>query len=366
MPPASDPRLYWFALSTVPGIGARRFVVLVKRFGSPHAALEASIADLKRIPDFGDKVIDSLKTQVNWTESDRQLAMLEKTGSQLITILDDSYPEMLRAIYDPPPYLLVKGQLSPADDNAVAIVGSRICTTYGKQITEQLARGLVEAGLTIVSGLARGIDSAAHRAVLKAGGRTIGVLGCGLDIFYPPENEALYAEIAESGAVVSEFAFGLRPDKFNFPARNRIISGLSKGVIVVEAGKMSGALLTAQHAIDQNREVFAVPGNINSAASAGTNELVKQGANPVTSPADVLLALGYHPDRPRETRSKAAPALPENELAVYNSLTNKPKQIDNLSHDLNKPVAEVLAALFSLEMAGLVRQLPGKLFLREQ
>jgi DNA processing protein len=327
--------------------------------------LEATVGELKRIPDFGEKVIESLKHQVDWEQAEKQLAALEKSGARMITILDDDYPEVLKRIYDPPSFLLLKGNFVPADDNAIALVGSRVCTAYGKQITEQLARGLVESGLTVVSGLARGIDSAAHRGALQAGGRTIAVLGCGLDIIYPPENEALYDEIASSGAVVSEFPFGLRPEKFNFPTRNRIISGLSKGVVVIEAGKMSGALLTVQHAIDQNREVFAVPGNINSAASAGTNELLKQGAIPVTSLADVLLALGYHPNRKAEPKARVIPELPGEVQTIYNSLSNQPQQIDSISQQLGKPVAEVLSALFSLEMAGLVRQMPGKLFLRE-
>ncbi len=366
MAQSDDPRYYWFALGTVPKIGALRYNALVKRFGSPQAALSAPDSELKRMPDFGDKIVGSLKSQVDWEFAEKQMAALEKSGASIVTILDENYPESLKRIYDPPPFLLVQGSFTPADDNAVAIVGSRVCTTYGKQITEQLSRGLVEAGLTIVSGLARGIDSAAHRAAIQAGGRTIAVLGCGLDIFYPPENEALYGEIAESGAVVSEFPFGLKPDKYNFPTRNRIISGLSKGVVVVEAGRASGALLTVQHAVDQNREVFAVPGNISSAASAGTNELLKQGAIPVTSPADVLLALGYHPDKRVEPESRKKPSLPDNEMAVYDSLSDQPLQIDKLSKNVGKPVSEVLAVLFSLEMAGLVRQLPGKLFLRER
>jgi DNA processing protein len=362
---SDDSRLHWFALQTVPNIGTLRYNALVKRFGSPRGALEASVSDLKRIPDFGDKVVESLKTQVDWEAAERQLATLDESDAQMITVLDDAYPEPLTRIYAPPPFLLVKGNLTAADQDAVAIVGSRVCTAYGKQITEQLASGLVEAGMTIVSGLARGIDSCAHRGALKAGGRTIAVLGCGLDIIYPPENEELYNEISVSGAVVTEFPFGLKPDKFNFPTRNRIISGLSKGVVVIEAGKMSGALLTVQHAIDQNREVFAVPGNINSAASAGTNELLKQGAIPVTSPADVLLALGHHPDHKAEVKTRPLPELPDHELVVYNSLTNQPQQIDALSQRVSRPVAEVLSSLFSLEMAGLVRQLPGKLFMRE-
>jgi DNA processing protein len=362
---SNDQRYYWFALQTVPGIGPRRYSVLVRRFGSPQAVLEASQNELKRVPDIGEKVIQAIQTQVDWDAAEKQLETLDKTGATFITMLDPAYPEDLKRIYAPPPFLLLKGSLLPSDQDAVAVVGSRVCTSYGRQITEKLTRGLVDAGLTIVSGLARGIDSCAHRSAIKSGGRTIAVLGCGLDVVYPPENEKLYEEIAGSGAVVSEFLFGLIPDKFNFPARNRIISGLSKGVIVIEAGKASGALLTAQHAIDQNKDVFAVPGNIDSAASAGTNELLKQGAIPVTSPADVLLALGRHPNQKQAPRPQPVPQLPENEQVVYSMLSNQPQQIDALCHRLSKPVPEVLASLFSLEMSGLVKQLPGKLFLRD-
>lgn len=365
MPYPDDPRFYWFALKTVPNIGDVRYATLVRRFGSPQAALEASPAELKKIPDIGDKTIHSLKSEADFTEAEKQYATLIKTNTRMITLLDDDYPQPLKRIYDPPPFLLVKGDIVPEDATAVAIVGCRACSSYGTQITEQLARSLSVSGLTIVSGLARGIDSTAHRATLKAGGRTIAVLGCGLDVIYPPENEGLYNEIAQSGAVVSEFFFGVNPDKFNFPSRNRIISGLSKGVIVVEAGRASGALLTAQHAIDQNREVFAVPGNINSTASYGTNELLKQGAIPVTSPADVLLALGYDPNRKESIQAKEIKGLAEDEQKVYDNLTHQPQQIDKLSQSISKPVSEVLALLLNLEMAGLIRQLPGKLFLRE-
>ena len=365
MPLIDDPRYYWFALNTVPNIGNVRFNMLIKRFGSPQAALDASPAELKKIPDIGDAVIESLKSKVDHAEVEKQLRLLEKSGARMINILEEEYPPALKRIYDPPPCLFVKGKLTEKDANAVAIVGSRICTSYGRQITEQLARGLSQVGLTIVSGMARGIDSIAHRSAMQAGGRTIAVLGCGLDVIYPPENESLYHEIAASGAVISEFSFGLKPDKFNFPARNRIISGLSKGVVVVEAGRASGALLTAQHALDQNREVFAVPGNINSSTSAGTNELIKQGAIPVTSTADILLALGLDPTRKPTSERKEKVNLPEDEERIYQMLSNQPQQVDILSQNVSRPVAEVLSVLLNLEMAGLVRQLPGKLFLRE-
>lgn len=359
-----DERTYWFALQTVPGIGARRFSTLVKRFGAPDVALAAPVAELRKLPDFGEKLIESLKSQVDWDLAEKQVEQLEKSGARLVKLIDEEYPELLRSIFDPPAMLFVRGEFQPQDDQSVAIVGSRTCTRYGRQIAERLAIGLVERGMTIVSGVARGIDSVAHLGSIKAGGRTIGVLGCGLDIVYPPENEKLYEQIAESGALVSEFFFGVKPDKHNFPARNRIISGISRGVIVVEAGKSSGALLTARHALDQNREVFAVPGNISSAASVGANDLLKQGAIPVTNTADVLLALGIDPHGKAAPR-KAPPDLPEPESVVWQQLSDKPVQVDKLAVSLNLPVADVLTRLLNLEMSGLVRQLPGKLFVRE-
>lgn len=360
----NDPRYWWLALNTVPGIGAVRYVALVKHFGSPQAVLEASPKALNAVPEIGEKVVQALRDQVKESFAEEQLAKLDRANAKLISILDDDYPESLKRIYDPPPYLLVRGNILPQDRLAVGIVGSRLCTEYGRQVTEQLVRELSKAGLTIVSGLARGIDSIAHQTAIKSGGRTIAALGCGLDVIYPPENKKLYAEIAESGAVLTAYDFGTRPEKFNFPARNRIISGLSRGIIVVEARKGSGALVTAQHAVDQNREVFAVPGNITSVSSHGANELLKQGAIPVTQAADVLLALGIDPNVRTAAREKPRISLPESEQLIYDSLSTQPQLVDNLSNSIHRPIGEVLSHLLSLEMAGLVRQLPGKLFVR--
>ncbi len=360
----NDPRYWWFALNTVPGIGVVRYVALVKHFGSPQAVLEASPKELNGVPEIGEKVVKALKDQVDEKHAEEQLGKLERHNAHLVTIFDDDYPEHLKRIYDSPPFLIVKGDFRPEDRLAVAIVGSRMSSEYGRQVTELLVRDLCKQGLTIVSGLARGIDSIAHQTALAGGGRTIGVLGCGLDVVYPPEHKGLYEAVAGSGAVVTEFEFGTRPEKFNFPARNRIISGISRGVIVVEARKGSGALVTAQHAIDQNREVFAVPGNITSTPSHGSNELIKQGAIPVTQAADVLLALGIDPRSRTAAKERPRISLPEAEQLIYDSLSMQPQLVDSLSNSVHRPVGEVLSLLLSLEMAGLVRQLPGKLFLR--
>lgn len=359
-----DPRYWWIALKTIPGIGNVRYNALVRKFGSPEAVLQAPLRELRRTEDVGPALIEALKRGANEAESEKQLRLLDKSGSELITIESDQYPEPLKQIYDPPPFLICKGKILPEDSDAVAIVGSRVCTEYGRQVTESLTADLVRAAMTIVSGVARGIDAVAHRAALKAGGRTIGVLGCGLDIIYPPEHKKLYQEICESGAIITEFFFGLKPDKFNFPTRNRIISGLSLGTVVIEARKSSGALSTARHALDQNREVFAVPGNISSASSAGTNDLLKQGAALVTGVADILLALGIEPGKPRKDIRRLTAALPESERSLYEILSDQPILVDNLSVRVQRPVNEVLTMLFNLEMSGLVKQLPGKLFCR--
>jgi DNA processing protein len=360
----NDPRYWWLALNTVPGIGVVRFVALVKHFSSPQAALEASPRELNALPEIGEKIARALKDQVDEKHAEAQLAKLEHHNARLVSILDSDYPDQLKRIYDPPPFLIIKGDFRPEDRLAVAIVGSRMSSEYGRQVTETLSHELSKAGMTIVSGLARGIDSIAHQATIACSGRTIGVLGCGLDVIYPPENKKLYDDVASAGAVVTEFEFGVRPEKFNFPARNRIISGLSRGVIVVEARRGSGALVTAQHAIDQNREVFAIPGNITSVASHGTNELLKQGAIPVTQAADVLLALGIDPSTRAAAKQRPRISLPEAEQLIYDSLSTQPQLVDSLSNSVHRPVGEVLSLLLSLEMAGLVRQLPGKLFLR--
>ncbi len=364
MSPQNDPRYWWFALNTVPGIGVVRFVALVKHFGSPQAALEATPKELNTMPEIGEKVARALKGQVDEKHAEDQLAKLDHHNARLVSILDTDYPDQLKRIYDPPPFLIVKGDFRPEDRLAVAIIGSRMSSEYGRQVAEMLSRQLCKSGLTIVSGLARGIDSISHLATIAVGGRTIGVLGCGLDITYPPENKKLYQQVADSGAVITEFEFGVRPEKFNFPARNRIISGLSRGVIVVEARKGSGALVTAQHAVDQNREVFAVPGNITSVASYGANELLKQGAIPVTQAPDVLLALGIDPQTRAAAKERPRVSLPEAEQLIYDNLSTQPQLVDSLSNSVHRPVGEVLSLLLSLEMAGLVRQLPGKLFLR--
>src|SRR6266849_1083120 len=273
------------------GIGPVRFSRLLEICGGARQAwqatdLELAAAGLER------RTADSLRRLRAQTTPENVATRLKKLGIRALTLLDDEYPALLKQVADPPPVLFVRGMLTPEDGRSVALVGTRRATSYGHLVAQRLARDLAAAGLTVVSGLAKGIDTQAHRAALDAGGRTLAVLGNGLDQVYPPENGGLARQIVDAGALVSEFAPGVPPDAVNFPRRNRVISGLSIATVIVEAGERSGALITADFALEQGREVMVVPGNINSPMSLGSNELLKQGATPVTSAQDILDALG--------------------------------------------------------------------------
>jgi len=286
-----------------------------------------------------------------------------RCGVRVITFLAEEYPKLLLEIPDPPPYLYVKGELR-GSETAVAIVGSRRASTYGMHTTTRLASDLAGHGITVVSGMARGVDTAAHRGALSSGGRTIGVLGCGIDVIYPPENRRLFEEMASSGAIVSEFPLGTLPLAENFPRRNRIISGMSRGVLVVEAMEKSGSLITAQYALEQGREVFAIPGNINSGASRGTNRLIKDGAKLVEGVEDILEELPHRIGTAAAAGAAPAPdfALTPKEAAVYTLLAEAPRHIDDVIVKSGLTVGDVSAILLALELKGAVMQLPGKIF----
>jgi DNA processing protein len=269
---------HWVALTLVPGVGSVLFKRLVEAFGSPEGVLKASPRDLNRIEGIGPKVIASLRG-FDWkSAAEKELISLEKIGARLLTWEEEEYPPNLKQIYDPPPVIYIMGEVAPQDQRAVAIVGSRYPTTYGRMAAERISFGLGKLGVTVVSGLARGVDASAHQGALASGGRKIGVLGCGIDIIYPPENRDLGDRVSSQGAVISEFPLKTPPDSDHFPIRNRIISGISLGVVVVEATLRSGSLITARFALEQGREVYALPGNVDSARSEGTNRLIKQGA----------------------------------------------------------------------------------------
>lgn len=314
---------------------------------------------------------------------DKEIALIEKDGVSIITIDDERYPDNLRHIYSPPSLLYVRGNFAPEDYYNIAIVGSRRASLYGRQNAEKIARQLAERGFTVTSGMARGIDTFAHRGALKACGRTIAVLGCGINIIYPPENKNLMEEISHNGAVVSEFPMNTPPHRQNFPIRNRIISGLSLGVVVVEAAEKSGALITASFALEQGREVFSVPGRIDMPTSKGTSSLIKDGAKLVEGVEDILEELRSMPNvqaagspstllgasgqpssaKASEGRQAAVrPKLTEEEAEILNSLSDGPKHIDEISSNINS--SNVCNILLKLELKKLIRELPGKMFVK--
>ena len=352
---------HWVALSLAPGVGSVLFKRLTGAFGSPEGVFKAPPTGLARVEGIGPKVVESLR-RFDWKPRvEKELRSAEKIGARLVTWEDEEYPPNLKNIYDPPPLLYVLGSLLPQDQLAVAVVGSRNPTTYGRAAAERISVGLSGRGVTVVSGLARGVDSCAHRGALSAGGRTIGVLGCGVDITYPPESRELFRRVAAQGAVLSEFPLGTPPDSDHFPIRNRIISGLSLGVAVVEATLRSGSLITARFALDQGRDVYAVPGNVDSARSEGTNRLIKEGAKLVSRADDILEEIVPHQEvPPREPRR--VPQLPEEEAKVFSVLGQEPIHIDQVIAQSALSSARVSAILLSLELAGHVQQFPGMRF----
>ena len=278
----------WVALSRVKGLGCVGFKKLAGHFADPTAALSARPAELKNVPGLDKDAIEGLLGFSEWAEAEAEIRRSREAGVRIVPFIDPCYPARLRAIADPPPLLYIKGEISAADEKAVAIVGSRSSSDYGRKVARNICRGLASLGFTVVSGMARGIDGTAHESALDGGGRTIAVLGSGVDRIYPPEHEGLSERIARQGAVISELPLGARPVAFNFPARNRLISGLSLGVVVVEATEKSGSLITAAHALEQNREIFAVPGEVGSSRSRGAHRLIRQGAKLVENADDII------------------------------------------------------------------------------
>lgn len=351
--------IYWQLL--LPGSG-RRVWELIDHFGSPQRAWEASETELSEVPFLGPEGAKKIIRRRESIRYERMTQYLESIGCSVITIQDEGYPPSLKTIYDPPPALFVRGRLPSQEKIAVAMVGSRRPTPYGLAASESIACELAGAGLVIVSGMARGIDSAAHRGALQGNGHALAVLGCGPDIVYPRENGNLMKQIIEKGAVISEFPPGTAPLAWHFPGRNRIISGLSAAVLVVEAAEKSGALITVDFALEQGREVFAIPGNITSSKSAGTNKLIRQGARLVSGPADILEELGLG-ELFVSTQSTGA-TLNKNEQAVWSCLSYLPLSLEQVVGESKLPASEAAAALTMLEIKGLVRVLQGKMYVR--
>ena len=370
----------WLKLIRAEGVGPTTFTRLLKRFGSPDRIMGASVSELAKTTGIGFKTAEKIAATRDKFDVVSELELARKLGVWIINIQDNRYPHALKQIYDPPPVLYIKGDLIREDNLAISIVGSRQCSFYGQEQSSRFAHFLGSAGLTICSGMARGIDTAAHQGALSAGGRTIAVQGCGLGHIFPPENKRLFELISESGACISELPINFEPLAVNFPPRNRIIAGLSLGTIVVEAGLRSGALLTANAAIDYNREVMAVPGKIDSPLSKGAHQLIKQGAKLIESVEDIMEALGYYGEQLTEHVSVAAKKadmtiekplfdmvqlnLNESEKRIYECLAKEPSHIEQIIAEADLTAGIVNAGLISLRLKGLIKQLPGSLFVK--
>lgn len=364
----------WLRLILTPEIGSRRGKSLLERFKIPKVILEASLEDIAEVENVGREVAKKIVEGRERIDLDRQIKLIEKNNITLIPLDSELYPNSLKSIYDPPLVLFVKGEVLPQDYFSIAIVGTRLASFYGRTMSEKLSRELTEKGFTIVSGGARGIDTFSHQAALRAKGRTLAVLGCGLDIAYPPDNKKLFEEIAEKGAMISEFPLCTRPDKGNFPMRNRIISGLSLGVVVIEAPHKSGALITVTHANEQGREVFSVPGHADSFVSKGTNQLLREGAKLVETADDIIEELEpilkskikefkvSQSESGKTKEDSINPELTEEEAIVCDLLSCGPLDLDDIIVSSRLSVSAASAALTSLELKKLIKQSCGKVF----
>ncbi len=360
------------ALNMIEHVGPIRVRQLLEHFGEAPLILKASKHRLLQVRGIGEETADAIADWEKSIDLSVELRRVEEFGCHILTQADDEYPELLRQIYDPPIVLYVKGRLTAKDRNAVAMVGSRRTTHYGLESARKLAYQLAYVGVTIVSGGARGIDTAAHQGALSAKGRTVAVLGTGINIVFPPENAELFERVARQGAVITQYPFNRNADKQSFAIRNRIVAGMSLGAVVVEAGSSSGALITANMAVDNGRQVFAVPGRIDSPQSKGCHDLIKKGAKLCEGAEDILSEFEYlfpasnRPPSPAETGALPALELPENEMKVYETLGNEETVMDEVIRRSGLPASAVSVALLGLEMKRLVRQLPGKLFARNR
>lgn len=348
---------YWVGFNLVKGVGAVRFRQLLDYFGSAENAWNAPLSAYYT-SGLPQKVVENFSKVKNQVDLDLVMEKIKQTGIRLITWQDADYPRRLKEIDQSPPVLYIRGSVLVEDDWAVAVVGTRRVTPYGRQVAAEITRFLAQNGVTVVSGLARGVDAIAHQAALTAGGRTIAVLGSGVDVIYPPEHRKLAADIMENGAVVSDYPVGTQPDGVNFPPRNRIISGLSLATIVVEAGEKSGALITAEFAVEQGRDVFAVPGSILAPQSEGTNHLIEQGARPLLKMSEILevLKLEQIPEKQKVRRSNPLTPVEQN---LLNHLSAEPVHVDELSGLSGLPIHDVSATLTLMELKGLVAQVGG-------
>lgn len=368
-----DSREAFIVLNMIDGVGPVRVRQLLEHFGEAPAILAANIAQLERVPGIGRETAAAIAAWEKTVDLAGELARIEKFGCHIVISSDDNYPELLRQIYDPPILLYVKGTLLPKDKNSVAIVGSRMTTHYGIETARKLAHQLAYIGITIVSGGARGIDTAAHQGALHAQGRTVAVMGTGINLVFPAENAEMFERISASGAIVTQFPFNRKADKQSFPIRNRIVAGMTLGTVVVEANLTSGALITAKMANDQGRQVFAVPGRVDSPRSKGCHELIKNGgAKLCESAEDILCEFEYlFPATNRPSPLNDAPDLPAltlsaNETKIYDLVNENDLSIDDIIRRAGLPVSSVSVAVLSLSMKRLIRELPGRVFVRNR
>src|SRR5215468_8493327 len=360
------------ALNLIEHVGPVRVRQLLEHFGQPENILQASRRQLLQVQGIGEETADAIVAWEKEVDLAAELKRAAEFGARILIQSDAEYPELLRQLYDPPIVLYVKGTLSSKDKNSVAMVGSRMTTHYGVEVARKLAYQLAYLGVTVVSGGARGIDTAAHQGALNGKGRTIAVLGTGINLIWPAENKELFERIAASGAVITQFPFNRPGDKQSFPIRNRIVAGMTLGTVVVEANLTSGALITANFANEYGRQVFAVPGRIDSPRSKGCHDLIKKGAKLCEGAEDILSEFEYlfpgtnRPEARGESGGLPAMTLSENEQRVYDALSSDEISIDDVIRSSGLPSSSVSVALLSLEMKRIIRQLPGKMFVRSQ
>lgn len=369
MKTSSDEILAWLGLYMIPGLGNGAFRRLIDKFGSPKSVFEAKLPELVNVAGIREEIARRILGRRFSSDPEEEIKKIERYHARVITYNDPSYPSLLKEINSPPMLLYVRGKDIPNNRTFISVVGSRNPTHYGIRAAEAIGFGLAKRGVGVVSGMAKGIDSAAHHGCLAGKGFTMAVIGTGIDRVYPPTNKTLSEKIIESGAVISEFPFGSPPEPKNFPIRNRVISGLSRGVVVVEATKKSGSLITASMALDQGREVFAVPGSIDSFKSTGTHLLIKQGAKLVENADDILDEFGFGDRLSQknhffEGMGDTLPELSNSEKRIYEILGDYPMHIDEIVRLGEMDVGEVSSILMGLELKGLARQLMGKRFVR--
>jgi len=359
--PISDIR-YSIALTMLTDVGPVGSKKLLSVFGTPEKIFHSTVEDLVAVGGIGINRARNIKAFSSWNDVEKQLKTLEKSGIRAVSFDEPSFPELLREIEDAPVVIYIRGHMESQDRYAIAVVGSRKPSSYGASVAERISGELTSMGFTIVSGMARGIDALSHKGALSVGGRTIAVLGSGLDVPYPPENKLLMERIADSGCVISEFPPGTPPNRENFPRRNRVISGMSLGVLVIEATTDSGSLITAKYALDQGREVFAIPGKVTAPTSGGTNELIRRGAILTRKAEDIVEELAPVLKGFIKSQDRSKGDVTEEEQKLCALLSREPKQIDNISRESKLPSSKVLGILLALELKGLVKQTTGKRF----